>query len=175
MNPKNIAVIYTSRYGTTKRYAEWISAELNAPLFAGSEIKPGELNKYDTIVYGGGLYAGEIAGIKSIVKNFPRSLVLFTMSLADPNITDFTPVIKKALNPEQLEKTKIFHFRGGVDYAKLSLVHKGLMAMVKRAAEKIPPDERTSDDTGILETYGKEVDFTCKSAIAPLIEYVRAL
>ena len=49
------------------------------------------------------------------------------------------------------------------------------MAALKRSADKTPPEQRTSDDVGIIETYGKEVDFTNKTAIEPLVEYVRTL
>ena len=47
--------------------------------------------------------------------------------------------------------------------------------MVKRSAEKLPPEERNSDDVGIIETYGKQVDFSDRAAIVPLVEYVRKI
>ena len=47
---RKIAVIYKSKYGTTKRYAEWIAHELDAHLFEASAIKPEVLSSYD-IVY----------------------------------------------------------------------------------------------------------------------------
>jgi len=168
-----IAVIYKSKYGTTKRYAEWIAEALDAPLFESAGIKSSQLNAYDVVVYGGGLYARGIDGVKLVTENFSNALVLFTVGLADPQITDYTPILQKALTPEQLSKTKVFHFRGGVDYKRLSLIHKGMMALLKKEADKIPPDKRTSDDAGIIETYGKEIDFTDKAAIEPLVEYVR--
>jgi len=37
---RKTVVIYKSKYGKTKQYAEWIAAELNAPLFDHTEIKP---------------------------------------------------------------------------------------------------------------------------------------
>jgi len=172
---KKIAVIYKSRYGTTKRYAEWIAEALDAPIYECGEIKPSQLSDYDLVVYGGGLYAGGIDGVKLVAGELCPRLVLFTVGLADPQITDFTPFLKKAFAPEQLAKTKVFHFRGGIDYKKLSLVHKGMMAMVKRSAEKLPAEERNSDDMGIIDTYGKQVDFTDKAAIAPLVEYAKTL
>ena len=66
---KNIAVIYKSYYGTTKRYAEWIADELNVSLFEASDIKPAQLLDYDVVIYGGGLYAGGIIGSKLVEKN----------------------------------------------------------------------------------------------------------
>ena len=170
-----IAVIYKSKYGTTKQYAEWIAEALNAPLFENAGIKSSQLNDYDVVVYGGGLYASDIDGVNLVTDNFCKTLVLFTVGLADPQDTDYTPILEKTFNTEQLSKMRVFHLRGGIDYKKLSLPHKGMMALAKKAAEKIAPDQRKSDDIGIIETYGKEVDFTDKATIEPLVAYVRTL
>ena len=56
----NIAVVYKSRYGTTKQYAEWIAKALDAILLEASVVKPSQLASFDIVVYGGGLYAGRI-------------------------------------------------------------------------------------------------------------------
>lgn len=53
-NTKQIAVIYKSKYGSTKQYAEWIAKELDASLFEATNIKPSQLLDYDVVVYGGG-------------------------------------------------------------------------------------------------------------------------
>ncbi len=50
-------VVYKSKSGYTKTYAEWISSELNCDLKCAEDIKIDELLKYDVIIYGGGLYA----------------------------------------------------------------------------------------------------------------------
>ena len=170
-----IVVIYKTKYGTTKQYAEWIAETLDAPLFEASSVKPAQLMDYDTVVYGGGLYAGGILGVNLVVKNPCKSLVLFTVGLGDPAITDFSPILTKTFAPEVLPSVKVFHLRGGMDYAKLSLIHKGLMAVLKKSVEKKPPAERSADDPEFLETYGKKIDYTDKSTIMPLVEYVRAL
>lgn len=60
----NIAVIYKSVYGSTKQYATWIAEALGADLLEAGQAKLETLRKYDTILYGGGLYAGGIAGIQ---------------------------------------------------------------------------------------------------------------
>lgn len=58
----NTVVIYRSKYGSAKRYAEWIAQEVKADLFDGSKVSPADLEKYDTIVFGGSLYAVGILG-----------------------------------------------------------------------------------------------------------------
>ena len=67
-----IVVIYRSVYGYTKTYAEMIAEELTCDLREYSEISPDDLLSYDTIIYGGGLYAIGINGINLIKKNYDK-------------------------------------------------------------------------------------------------------
>jgi len=170
---KNIAVIYKSKYGTTKQYAEWIAEALEAPIFESSGIKPSQLEEYDVVIYGGGLYAGGIDGVKLVTKADCKQLVVFTVGLADTAVTDYSGILKMNFTQEQLQNIKIFHLRGGMDYKKLNLIHKGMMAFMRKQTEKKPVAERTNDDHALLETYGKEIYFMDKETITPLVEYVR--
>jgi len=172
---KKIAVIYKSVYGTTKRYAEWIAEGLGAQLFNASEIKPAQLLDYDVVIYGGGLYAGGIIGSKLVSKNPVNSLVLFTVGLATPQTTDYSEILQKNFTPEQLKKMKVFHFQGGMDYKKLNILHRAMMAIMKKETENTPVDKRSGEDRIFLEAYGGTMDFTDKNAIKPLVEYVSAL
>ena len=172
---KNIAVIYKSKYGTTKQYAEWIAEELDASLFEASSIKSSSMRTYDVVIYGGGLYAGGIIGVKHIIKSQCKSLIVFTVGVADPAVSDYSEILAKNFTQELLSKIKIFHFRGGINYPKLGFIHKTMMAVVKKSLEKKNESERTDEDRALLETYGTEIDFSDKSTIMPLIESVRAL
>lgn len=67
---KKTAVIYKSKYGSTKKYAQWIAEELGADLMETDKTKLSALQNYDVIVYGGGLYAGGVSGISLVTKNF---------------------------------------------------------------------------------------------------------
>ena len=39
----NVAVIYKSKYGSTKRYARWIAEEVHADLYDASDVEAEEL------------------------------------------------------------------------------------------------------------------------------------
>lgn len=172
--PKKILVAYTSKYGSTRKYAEWIALALAADLSAASEIKPKVLSQYDVVIYGGGLYAGGIAGVKLVTQNPCANLIVFTVGLADPNTTDYGDIINMNFTPELLAKTKFFHLRGGIDYKKLSPIHKVMMAMMKSMIEKKPESEREADKE-FLDTYNSKVNFEDEGTINPLIAYVHGL
>ena len=170
-----IAVIYKSKYGTTGKYAAWIAEELGADLLEHGEAKPESFSDYDCVVYGGGLYAGGIIGVDLVVKNACPRLVVFTVGLADPETTDYSKILEKNLPAGVRNAVRVFHFRGGTDYARLGLVHKGMMALLKRIVARKPEAELTEEDRAFLETYGGKVDFTDRGSIAPLVEYVGAM
>lgn len=73
MNSKTI-VIYTSKYGTAKKYAEWIAEETGCDIKDAKSLKKIELDNYDTIVYGGGVHAGGIEGWDSFRKTLKKYL-----------------------------------------------------------------------------------------------------
>jgi len=173
---KHIAVIYKSKYGSTKKYAEWIAEELGASLFEAASIKPPDLLAYDIVVYGGGIYVSSVNGVRLVTQNPCKSVVVFTVGAADPKTTDYTDILKKNFSQDFLSKTKVFHLHGGIDYTRLGLIHRLMMSMVKKArVDSKPPEKRTDDDRVFLETYGSKFDYTDKATIKPLVDYVRSL
>ena len=171
-------VVYESKYGTTKKYAEWIAEDLGADIFARKAIAAETLTGYDVIVYGGGLYAGGVSGLPFIIKNYEiikdKRILLFTCGLADPDVLENTTSIRESLDKvmteEMQKKVEVFYLRGGMDYSKLSFVHKSMMSMVQKTVAKKDPAYRTPEEIAMLETYGKVVDFTDRATIKPLVD-----
>jgi menaquinone-dependent protoporphyrinogen IX oxidase len=172
---QNVIVIYQSKYGATKRYATWIAEELGTEAVEHRNANPTMLRQFDCVVYGGGLYASGTSGVELVAKNPCRNLVVFTVGLADPEITDYTAIINKNFPEGSNKPLKIFHLRGAIDYKKLNLVHRGMMAMLKKAIDRKDSEQRSAEDNEIVRTYGGEVDFTDRESIAPLVEFVRGI
>lgn len=171
-------VVYKSKYGATKKYAEWISKALNADLFEASGVSADTLSNYGTVIYGGGLYAGGILGFSFIKKAFDRirdkKLVVFTVGLADPKDTEqFRPIIDKNLTPEMQGCIKIFHLRGSINYRKVNPAYRAAFVLIKKQIERKDEKDRNEEDRQFLETYGKSVDFTDEASISPLVDYCR--
>lgn len=175
----NAVVIYKSKTGYTKKYAEWIAKELKADLFDVSTVEISTLSDYDTVIYGGSLHAVGIDGIKFIKRNFDRlkgkKIIVFATGTSPfrENVTD--EVTEKNFTPEQREQIRFFYFRGGFNYAKLPPFDKFLMSLLKmkikikeKKGGKLTPDEK-----GMLSIYDKPVDYTRKEKINDLIAYAR--
>lgn len=171
-----IAVVYKSKYGTTKQYALWISEALNADLMERSSINYKTLSGFDIVIYGGALYAGGVIGADFLEKVQCKNLIVFTVGLADPLTTDYSKILNKNLSEETRSRAKIFHLRGSMDYKKLGMVHRSMMAMMKKItfAGK-SRDELSEEERLFLDSYGKKVNFVDRKSIKPVIDYVNNL
>lgn len=180
---RKTAVVYQSKYGSTEKYARWISEALSCDLFQRNSIRIEDLISYDTIIYGGGLYAGGVSGVDLLIRNFDKlsgkNIILFTCGLADPadkeNTDHIKASLKKVFTHQMEEQIKIFHLRGGIDYSKLGLVHKAMMSMLHKMMTKKDYDTLRNEDKEMIDTYGKTVDFTDKASISPIVSYVQQL
>jgi len=174
-------IMYSSNYGTTKKYAEWIASELNGDIFDIKAVIQSSLKNYNTIIVGGGLYAGNIKGINIIVKNYEtlknKKLVLFTCGLADysktNNIEAINTRLKKIIPDYIWQSIKIFYLRGGIDYEKLSFKHKIMMGLLNKMILRKGPEKMNDEDKEFVETYGKPLDFTDKNSITEIIKYCK--
>lgn len=170
------AIVFKSKYGFTEKYAKWISEELGADLIDTTKATTEKLSAYDAIVFGGGIYAGGIAGISAFKKNFGalrgRKLAVFTVGLTSTeDLSYYKTVDDRNFTPEMQSAIKIFHLRGGMDYAKLGFFPRKIMGMMNKMLEG--KKEKTADDEILLKAYGKSVDFCDKSAVAPIVEYLK--
>lgn len=178
----NTAVVYKTKYGFTETYARWIAEDLGAELLIADKVKTADLQNYSTLIFGGGLYAGGVSGISTLTKNYEsikdKALFLFTVGAADvtdpQNIDSIRRSLGRVLTPAMMQTIKIYHFRGGMKYSKMSLTHRTMMGMLIKMVRKKPESELRAEDKMMLETYGQDVDFTDRRMIAPLLEDVKA-
>ena len=173
-----IAVIFKSTYGHTKKYAEWIAKELNADLLDELRVKPQTLEKYNIIVYGGGLYATGINGAKLLSDNadllLKKKLVVFAVGLSDDlSQEEQAKLLTHNFSLPMQKNMKFFCLRGGINHKKLSLVHKLMMSKQKTMLEQ--KKDKTNQEELLLNTYGVNIDFTEKKNIQPVIDYVNSL
>lgn len=165
-------VIYRSKTGFTKKYAQLISERLNCPIYSFSEIKRINLEDYELIIYGGSLYASGILGLKKFktkLKN--QRLIVFAVGATPLKEGLKDEIINANFTPREKEHVNFFYMRGGFKFDELNLIDKGLMLMMKRSIKKKDPKERTADERGLLNAYEQPVDFTKEENIQPLITY----
>ena len=172
----NSIIIYGSHYGTTKQYAEELSKRTNIKAISFKKFNQ-QINDYDNIIYLGALYAGGVLGMSKTLKKLNnisnKKILIATVGLSDPtdevNKNNISNNIKNQIPKEVLEKAKIFHLRGGIDYSKLNFAHKTMMKLLYNAVKNLPKEKLTAEDRAMIETYNKKVNFIDFSSLDEII------
>lgn len=172
---KKVAVVYRSKSGYTKKYATWLAEELRCDLFEGSKVKVADLMDYDTVIYGGGLYAVGINGVKLITGNYERlkdkKLIVFAVGSSPVRQKNIDQIRNHNIPKEQQNTISFFYLRGGFDFNRLTPFNKFLMNLLKIKLKRIKnPDE---DIKGLLACYTRPEDHTDKKNIIPILDSVR--
>lgn len=178
-----ILVTYASKYGYTRQYAQWIAEALNCDLLPCKQAIPATLQRYDVIIHGGGLYAGGLSGLSTLTKPYAalktKHLILFSCGIADPtdpeNEAHIRAGIARSLTPEMEAAIPQFHFRGGIDYPRLSLLHRAMMGMLRKGLLKKGYENLRGEDKLIVDTYGQTLNFCDQRSIEPLVTCVKQL
>lgn len=175
MSKNKIVMVYRSKSGFTKNYATWIAKELDCDLLERSKVSITDLLHYDTIIYGGGLYAGGIGGVKLITKNLEKlkdkKLIVFAVG-ATPNRKETTKELFEMNIPANARSyVQFFYLRGGFDFSRLDLFNKFLMTLMKIKIKATK--NQTADQKGMLASYSHPLDLTNIKNIEPLIKCAR--
>ena len=167
-------VIYKSKTGFTKRYAEFITEDLDAEIYELHEIKIEDIDKYDTIIYGGGLYAGCINGIDFINKNIDilkkHKVIVFATGLCSGSDDEINNMKNSNFNQEQIKYIDFFYLRGGFNFSNLSIVDKILMTLMKLKLKF--KKNLSNDEKGLLNAYEHPIDFVDRKNISKLINSI---
>lgn len=163
-------VVYKSKYGYTKKYAQWLAESLGCDIKENASLA--DIMVYDTIIYGGGIYAGRINGAKLITKNLEKlsgkKLALFAVGSNVGRPEELEAFWKQALEENVRLNVPHFYLRGGFDYGRLGSVDKLMMNMLKKMLLK--KDVLTEDDKGLLEAYEIPVDFTDRKNLEEILK-----
>jgi menaquinone-dependent protoporphyrinogen IX oxidase len=126
-------VIYKTKYGSSKQYAEWISEELVFDLVDVDHFNAELLDEYQMIIIGGYIHA-EKFGLHDWIETHQKQLA--GKSLYFFSVSGMAPLNKKlfeiyqAAVPEALRKqAQYFAFHGRMKYKDLDRIDKMTMNM----------------------------------------------
>jgi menaquinone-dependent protoporphyrinogen IX oxidase len=165
---KNIKVliVYQSKYGSTKQYAEWIHQEIKGDLVNVEHGDKPDLARYDIMIIGGYMRTGSIVIAPFIKDNWSivkrKKVILFTTSGTSPQHPKIQSIYKKSLPAEIRKEIKYFSLHGRISGKDLTFFDKFLMTIGKIM-------ER---DETLKKDMGKDYDGVQRENLLPLLEYL---
>ncbi len=168
-------VIYNSKTGFTKRYAQWIADAAHADCMELSEAKKKNLTTYKTIIFGGWACAGSISKIGWFKENIDRwadkKLIAFCVGGSPIDSPDIEPALKQNFSESELEKIELFYCPGGFDYEKMSVPAKLMMKMFVRTL-KVKKDKSEAEQE-MIKMISKSYDISDKKYIEPILQCLK--
>ena len=168
-------ILYTSKYGATKRYAEWLAEKTGFDCVETKKAKIEDVKQYDTILLGGGIYASGIAGLSFLKKNITqlreKKVIVFCDGASPYEERAFQQIVAHNLK-DSLAGLPCFYCRGAWDPDAMSLADKTLCRMLQKAVAKKKPEDCEIWEKALLEAGDQKHDWTDRSYLAPILEAI---
>ena len=161
-----ILIVYQSKYGSTKQYAEWIHQRTEGDLVnIENENKP-DLARYDIMIIGGYVRAGNIV-IAPFIKDHwsvmkGKEVILFTTSGTPPQHPKIQSIYEKSLPEEIRKEIKYFPLPGRISGKDLTFLDKFFITIGKIMEQ----------DETLKKDMGKDFNGVQQENLLPLLEYL---
>lgn len=169
-------ILYKSKYGATRKYAEWLSESTGFPCLETDKADIGAVSGYDVIILGGGIYASGIAGLSFLKKNIAKlkgkKLAVFCCGASPFDQKAFEEIVRHNMKGE-LEGVPCFYCRGAWDEEQLTFRDRMLCRMLQKVVAKQNPEEYEPWQKALLSAVGQKCDWTDPANLESLIRYIR--
>lgn len=166
--------MHASKYGSARRYAEWVASSVAAPAVSADEVSAAELAAQDIVVLCASIYGPKLRG-SDLLRDAMRCgtstrWILVTVGLSDPALTSKRDELVAGSFDEPLrELLTVVHVRGAMDRERLTFVERSMMAGIRTALAA--KRDRTAEEQAMLDVLEPvRVDLTDRAAIAPVVE-----
>ncbi|MGN1136556.1 MAG: flavodoxin domain-containing protein [Oscillospiraceae bacterium] len=169
---KELAVVYATKYGHTKQYAEWVKEETGADIFVSTSFTPTKALEYKAVIFAGGVYGDKIMIMDWLKKNLGQINVNKIIIAAVSWYTNDSEEARERLiaenYPEQFKNVvPLIVINSGIDKKQTSVVDKAQLLAAQSAINK--HEVRTADDINALAIIKGYSDSTSKDNLKSLI------
>lgn len=173
---KELAVVYATKYGHTKQYADWLKEEAGADTFAAASFTPTKALEYKVVVFAGGVYGDKIMIMDWLKKNLGQvnvnKIIVAAVSWYCNDSEDAKARLIAENYPEQFKNiVPLVVINSGIDKKKTSVMDKAQLLAAQTAINK--RDVRTADDINALAIIKGYSDSTSKDNLKSLIAAVQ--
>ena len=149
-------ILYGSRYGSTKAYAQELARRLGCQAVSLDQANPEDVKKYDCVVIGGGLYANKAVGSKAVARMAPllkdKHVAVFTVGITPPTCYDALRVGWKQSYPQLVRQdVDFFHLTGVLDPQNLSWFHRTILRLLQKSLRKRAGKDLSQDEWIMLD------------------------
>jgi menaquinone-dependent protoporphyrinogen IX oxidase len=134
----NAVLVYATKLGSTRQYAEWIAKDLGITAVSVKDVKTADLERAQTVILGSAVRMARLIMGKWITAQWPllqrKRLVLFSVSGTPPEATEkLREILGASIGTDMINAMAYFPLHGRVSIEKLPLPLKLMMKMMKKS------------------------------------------
>jgi hypothetical protein len=156
-------VVYCSKTGFSRRYAEMLASELGCEALEYTSKK--QIRKNEEIIYVGWIFANKVKKLSAFKKYNVKAVLAVGMSPKDEKIIGYV----KETNKKHLLGRELFYAQGGLDRDG----HKGFHKMLLKMVAKSVIQENKYEDRALISIFKNGGDFVSLDNLYELIKYVK--
>ena len=165
-------ILYQSKYGATKQYAQWLCEETGFPCIETKQAKLADVREYDTILLGGGIYASGIAGLSFLKKNIKnlqgKRIIVFCVGASPYEEKAYQEIVAHNMK-DGLSGLPCFYCRGAWDMESMSMVDRNLCILLRKAVAKKDPKDYAVWEQALMAAGDDKCDWTDQRDLAPIL------
>lgn len=166
-------VIYKSKHGSTKQYAQWIGEELQCPVIDVKDFSKKDFANYDNIIYGGCVQAGGIQGFEIIKKNMrllqDKKIVTFAVGLNIMQKETRMQLREINFDKKSVEKMTCFYCPGAYKPEEIKGIDAGIMKVMIKMLEGKGVLNMTEDEKTLLSDVQNGANYVDRKYIEPIV------
>lgn len=168
-------ILYQSKYGATKKYANWLVEMTDFDYKETPKATLDEVTQYETIVLCGGIYASGIAGLSFLKKYIHqlkgKKIVVFCVGASPYDEKAFDEIKIHNLKNE-LSDIPIFYGRGAWDESRMSFKDRTLCKLLQKVIERKDPNTYEPWMKALMCAVGQSCDWTDRNYLIPVQHYL---
>ena len=169
-------ILFQSKYGATKKYADWLVEATGYDCIETKNARAINLQGYEAVLLGGGVYASGIAGLQFLKKNMGslkgKKIAVFAVG-ASPYDEKAIEQIRELHFKDALSEVPLYYCRGAWNEEKMKFGDRTLCRMLQKAVAKQNPEEYEPWQKALMCSVGQKCDWTDKSYLEPLLKYMQ--
>ena len=168
---ENTLVVYDSRHGAAKSYAETLAKELNVKIYPVKKLKKKDIEKIDTLIIGGSIYMSKLRILKKLKKHQDtlkqKTLYLFAVGLHDDLAEGIEKVKKDNTLLELYPIKQYFYFPGKLILRELKFPYRTIMKFLRAVLSK--QENLKEEEAALLHEIKTQKDKRDMTLLEPLI------
>jgi len=171
---ESILIVYKTKTGFTKKYVDWITETIDCQTASFDQVNNVDISNYDIIIYGAGMHAGRIQGLKEFKKKVlnlvSKKIVVFATGGAPYKDEIISKIKTDNFSADELNNINFFYFQSGMNYEKIGLFDKTIMKTYSKVLEF--KNKKSDIEDGTSKAIAESYDHSSSEYIKPMIDYL---